>query len=205
MTSANLAVAFGQLGKRVLLVDADLHKPRAHEIFRVSNRAGLVSVLAENVDPSSVIVKTSIPDVYILPAGPISPNPSGLLSSPAMTEFLARAAVTFDFVIIDTPPVLPVADAIVIGHQTDGVVLCVRGGKTAREQVRRMRDKLQRSGVRILGVLINNLEVQPGGKYAGQYSYGAYGYGEEPAGKPLAGAAPPERVDRRPFSLSARD
>ncbi|MGH9444110.1 MAG: GumC family protein [Thermoanaerobaculia bacterium] len=189
VTTANLAVVFGQLGKRVLVVDADMHKPRAHEILRVSNRAGLVSVLAENVDPSSVIVKTSIPDVYVLPAGPISPNPSGLLSSPAMTEFLARAAVTFDFVIIDTPPVLPVADAIVIGHQTDGVVLCVRGGKTAREQVRRMRDKLQRSGVRILGVLINNLEVQPGGKYGGQYSYGAYGYGEEPVKKSLAGAS----------------
>ena len=98
-----------------------------------------------------------------------------------MSDFLARAALTFDFLMIDTPPVLPVADAILIGHQTDGVLLCVRGGKTSRDQVRRMRDKLQRSGVRILGVLINNLETQLAGKYPGHYGYeyAAYGYTEE--------------------------
>jgi capsular exopolysaccharide synthesis family protein len=176
VTATNLAVVLGQLGKKVLVIDADLHKPRLHEILRVSNRAGLVSVLAEGLDPEQAIVKTVLPGVFALPAGPISPNPSGLLSSPAMTEFLARAAVTFDFVVIDTPPVLAVADAIVIGHQTDGVVLCVRGGKTAREHVRRVRDELMSARVKILGVLINNLEAAVAGKYASQYGYG-YGYG----------------------------
>ena len=190
VTTINIAIVLGQLGKRVLVVDADLHKPRVHEIVRCSNRVGLVSVLAENLDPSQAVLKTTLPGVFVLPAGPISPNPSGLLSSPAMSEFLVRAAVTFDFVIIDTPPVLPVADAILIGHQTDGVLLCVRGGKTSRDQVRRMRDKLQRSGVRILGVLINNLERPVAGKYGGQYGYeyAGYGYTEE-VPKNVAGGA----------------
>lgn len=183
-TCANLAVVLGQLGKKVLLVDADLHKPRLHEIFKISNRVGLVSILAENLDPAQAIFKTSIPEVFITPAGPISPNPSGLLASDAMSRFLARAAATFDYVLIDTPPVLPVADAILIGHQTDGVLICVKGGKTSREQVRRMRDKLLRSDVRILGVLINNLEqtTRPYGSAYGYYG-GGYGEREEPAAK----------------------
>ncbi len=194
-TAVNLAVVLGQLGKKVLLVDADLHKPRLHEILRISNRIGLVSILAENLDPSKVVIKTELPGVFAVPSGPTSPNPSGLLASEAMTEFLSRAAATFDFVLIDTPPVLPVADAILIGHQTDGVLLCARGGKTAREQVRRVRDKLARSEARILGVLINNLEVPAGTNYGGQYGY--YGtYGAEPpkGGAPAADSPAGQRA-----------
>ena len=173
-TAANLAIVLGQLGKRVLLVDADLHKPRQHEIFRVSNRVGLVSILAEGMESARVIVKTGIPEVFLVPAGPACPNPSGLLSSDAMSKFLELAAMNFDFVIVDAPPVAPVADALLIGNQIDGAVICVQGGKTPREQVVRVRDRLLWANVRILGVLVSNLpalDVAYGAGYAYDDNY----------------------------------
>jgi capsular exopolysaccharide synthesis family protein len=169
-TAVNLAIVLGQLGKQVLLVDADLHRPRIHEILRVPNRTGLVSILAGNVDPARAIVKTEIPELSVIPSGPASPNPSGLLSSEAMSRFLSLAQMNFDYVILDAPPVIPVADALVLGNQTDGVVLCVKGGETPRDQVARVRDKLLRSNVRILGVVINGLTEEKGG-YADPYGY----------------------------------
>jgi succinoglycan biosynthesis transport protein ExoP len=160
-TAANLAVVLGQVGKRVLLVDADLHKPRIHQVFHVSNRVGLVSILAQNLEALTAIQKTNIPNVWVVPAGPSSPNPSGLLSSMAMADFLETAKKNFDYVIIDTPPLGPVADAVVVGHSTDGVVIATQAGRTPRELVRRVRDKLALSNVRVLGVLINNLQEDP--------------------------------------------
>jgi succinoglycan biosynthesis transport protein ExoP len=177
-TALNLAVVLAQLGKRVLLVAADLHKARMHEILRISNRIGLVSILAENVLPSEAIVKvTNIPGLFVISSGPSAPNPSALLASEAMTKFMEFATSNFDHVIIDTPPVGPVADALIIGNQCDGVVVVVKGGGTPRDQVARTRDKLQRSSVRILGVLINNLEEDASiyGKY---YSYYGKAYGD---------------------------
>jgi succinoglycan biosynthesis transport protein ExoP len=169
-TALNLAVVLGQLGKRVLLIDADLHKPRLHELLRTSNRAGLVSILAENAAPGDLILKTDLPGVLALPSGPSSPNPSGLLASDAMGQLLEYATRNFDYVVIDTPPISVVADAILIGNQADGAVLCVSGGETPREQVSRMRDKLVRANVRILGVLINRLDEDPTG-YGKYYHY----------------------------------
>ena len=122
-------------------MDADLHRPRLHEIFRVSNRIGLVSILAGNSIRRARSSRRTFPDVSVIPAGPASPNPSGLLSSEAMSRFLALAQMNFDYVVLDAPPVLPVADALVLGNQTDGVVLCVKGGETPREQVARVRDR----------------------------------------------------------------
>ena len=180
-TATNLAVVLSQLGRRVLLVDADLHKSRLHEVFQIPNRLGLVSVLAEGIEPSRAIVKTAVPGVFLVPSGPEAPNPSGLLASDAMRKFLELAAVNFDHVIVDSPPVLPVSDTLVFAQQTDGVVLCVRGGSTAREHVRRARDRILRSGVPIVGVLINALEPEHTVYY--RYEYG-YGYPRE--GRPEA-------------------
>ena len=180
VTALNLAVVLGQLGKRVLIVDGDLHKSHMHEIFHVSNRVGLVSILAENVEATATLQRTAIPNVFLIPSGPSSPNPSGLLSSEAMRKFLEFAAANFDYVIIDTPPVSLVADALLLGHEVDGIVLTVSGGRTAREHVERAREKLLRTGVRILGVLINNLEEDAPG-YGRYYAYYAKNYGHERA------------------------
>lgn len=177
-TAVNLAVVLAQLGKRVLLVDADLHKPRLHEILRVSNRSGLVSILAEDLEPARAIVRTDLPDVYVVPSGPSSPNPSGLLASDAMSRFLELAKMNFDYVVLDAPPVLAVADALLLGHHADGVVICVKGGGTPREHVARVRDKLVQSQIRILGVLINNL-AEDATEYGRRYVYDAGYYGED--------------------------
>ena len=176
-TATNLAVVLAQVGKRVLLVDADLHRPRLHEVFHVSNRSGLVSILAEGLAADRAVVRTPVPDVFLLPAGPASPNPSGLLSSEAMRRFLEFARADYDLVVLDAPPVGAVADAFILGHETDGVVLCVHGGKTRREHVAKVRDMLLRANVRILGVLINNL-AEEGTGYGSLDNNDLY-YGEQ--------------------------
>jgi capsular exopolysaccharide synthesis family protein len=169
-TATNLATVLAQLGKPVLLIDADLHRPRLHDVFRVSNRAGLVSILAEKLDPMSAITKTSVPGLSLLPSGPSTPNPSGLLASEAMRTLLEYAGMNFEYVVVDAPPMFPVADALLLGPQTDGVVLCVQWGRTPREHVSRAREALERGRVTVLGVVLNGVaETMPG--------YGA-GYGE---------------------------
>jgi capsular exopolysaccharide synthesis family protein len=162
-TAANLAVVMSQLDWRVLVIDADLHKPRLHEMFRTSNRQGLVTVLAENLDRSRAIVKTAVPNVFLLPAGPASPNPSGLLSSAAMSRLLDEVKAEYDFVVIDTPPLFPIADALILGHQTDGVVLCVRAAETLRPRAVRAREALVQNQSRILGVVLNAVPATAGG------------------------------------------
>lgn len=190
-TAANLAVVLGQLEKRILIIDADLHKPRQHEIFGVSNRVGLVSVLVSGVEPSRAIQETRVPGVSLIAAGPASPNPSGLLSSEGMRVFLKLALENFEYVVIDSPPVQAVADALLIGALVDGAVLCVHGGRTPREHIARVRDKLGRSGVNVLGVLINNLDERAAQGYGDPYRYGGPGYADY-AEKPAAdvGEAP---------------
>jgi capsular exopolysaccharide synthesis family protein len=160
-----------QLDWRVLVIDADLHKPRLHEMFRTTNRQGLVTVLAENLERSRAIVKTSVPNVFLLPAGPACPNPSGLLSSAAMSRLLDDVKAEFDFVVIDTPPLFPIADALILGHQTDGVVLCVRAGETLRPRAVRAREALLQNQSRILGVVLNAVPAGAGGYDEG---YGLY-------------------------------
>ena len=187
-TAANLAVVLAQLGKRVLLVDSDLHRPRLHEIFRVSNRAGLVSILAENLNPERAVIATEIPDLFLVPSGPSTPNPSGLLSSQAMANFLDLMRLNYDYIILDAPPVLPVADSLVVGHQTDGVVLCVQAGETPRDDVASACEKLRRSGVRILGALLNNL-VEEADRYGKQYDYDDKYYAGEPVRAQEKGSA----------------
>jgi capsular exopolysaccharide synthesis family protein len=172
-TSTNLAVVMAQLGRRVLLIDGDLRKPRIHEVFGISNRAGLVNILAAGEDPNRVTVAAGVANLHIVPSGPIPPNPSELLASDRMRELLRRARSQFDLVVIDTPPVLAVTDATVIGSQTDGVVLCLRAGKVLRQDALTCRDRLLMNDVKILGTVLNRHREKTGSgrKY---YYYEAY-------------------------------
>ena len=182
-TVANLGVVLAQLGRRVLIIDTDLRKPRQHEVFQVSNREGLVSFLTGSAAAERIVVRTNIANLHLATSGPIPPNPSELLASERMHSFLVMVRERFDFVILDTPPALAVTDATLIGSAADGVVLCFRAGKVQRDDARACRDRLLRAEVRILGAVLNRFrEVR--GRYGKHYRhYAAYGEGsgEAPA------------------------
>lgn len=188
VTTANLAVVMAQLGKKVLLVDADLRRPRLHKIFQLSNRVGLVSYLTGTADPSKVFFETQVPKLFLCPSGPTPPNPSELLASERMRSFLAGGRNHFDIVLIDSPPVLVVTDATVAGAAADGVVLCLRAGRVLRPEARTVRDRLRIADVKLLGVVLN-FHRAPKGRYGSAYSHYYYqAYGER-SDAPASGSA----------------
>jgi succinoglycan biosynthesis transport protein ExoP len=180
-TASNLAVVMAQLGRRVLIIDADLRKPRLHEVFQVSNRAGLVTYLTGGADFEAIVARTAVPQLFVTTSGPIPPNPSELLASDRMSELVKAARGRFDFVVIDTPPLLPVTDATLVGNLVDGVTICLRAGKVTREEARSCLDRLNRAGIKILGVVLNRHMLNQGG-YAGRryQTYETYGSDAEP-------------------------
>ena len=185
-TASNLAVVLAQLGRQVLIVDCDLRKPRVHQVFHVSNRVGLVNQLTAAVDPESLFLPTEVPNLWVTPSGPIPPNPSELLASDRMREWLKAVRAHFDYVVIDTPPCLAVTDATIVGMLVDGVVLTLRSGKVTREEARLCRDRLRQADVKILGAVLNrhrSLQAGLGKRYRYYESYAA----EESA--PKAGSA----------------
>lgn len=185
-TAANLAIVLAQLGRQVLIVDCDLRKPRLHQVFRISNRLGLVNQLTSGAEPAETILPTEVPNLWITPSGPIPPNPSELLASDRMRDWLRVMRSRFDFVVLDTPPALAVTDATIVGLLVDGVVLTLRSGKVTREEARLCRDRLRQAGIKILGAVLNryrSLQTGAGKRYKYYESYGA----EE--SQPKAGSA----------------
>lgn len=183
-TSANLAVVLSQLDRPVLLVDCDLRKPRLHQVFKVSNRFGLVSFLTgQAAAPEAVIVPTGVKNLWLTPSGPIPPNPSELLTSERMREWLKVVRQRFEFVVLDTPPALAVTDATIVGLLADGVVLTMRCGKVTREEARLCRDRLRQAGIKILGSVLNRYRSQrPGVRGYRYYESYAAEQGESRAG-----------------------
>ncbi|MEW6337373.1 MAG: polysaccharide biosynthesis tyrosine autokinase [Acidobacteriota bacterium] len=174
-TASNLAVVLSQLGRDVLLVDADLRKPRVHEIFGLPNRIGLVNFLTGSIEPSQAFQRTAVPNLYITPAGPAAPNPAELLASERMQEFLDLARQRFEYIVFDTPPALPVTDATVLGSRADGVVLTIGSGLVLREDARACADRMRLSDIRVLGTVVNRFRLGRAGRYSTQYrSYEAY-------------------------------
>jgi succinoglycan biosynthesis transport protein ExoP len=188
-TAINLAVVLAQLGRRVLLVDGDLRKPRLHEIFGQGSRIGLVHFLTHAAELADLPGATAVPNLWLVPAGPIAPNPSELLASDRMGEFVDWARRSFDMVVFDTAPTLAVTDAILVGRRVDGTVLCLRAAYVQRRDARACRDRLKQAGVRLLGMVLNR--ARP---FDGRYkaSYGGYG-GESAYGV----ADAPEQVAAR--------
>ncbi|CAH1206826.1 Tyrosine-protein kinase YwqD [Paenibacillus plantiphilus] len=154
-TINNLAVAYAQTEKSVLLVDADLRKPTAHGTFQISNRCGLTHVLTGKATTNEALKKTHIPNLHIMPSGSIPPNPSELLGSRKMDQLLEELRSKYDHVLIDTPPVLAVSDAQIMASRCDGVLLVVNARSVKRQQVVKARDALQFVQARIVGVALN--------------------------------------------------
>ncbi len=175
--AANLAVSIAQSGKRTLLIDADFRKPRVHKIFNVPAQVGMASVMAGQCDLGSAAQQTAIPNLSVMPCGPRPVNPAELLTSPKFKDLLEELRHQYDFVIVDTPPILVVTDPAVVAPRVDGVVLCIRVTKNGRPYAERAREVLQSLGANVLGVVVNGFGATVGGNKYG-YEHYNYGYGE---------------------------
>ena len=173
-TATNLAVVMAQLGKRVLLVDADLRRPRLHKIFSTSNRGGLVSCLTGGVDVREATDATDVDCLDVLTSGPIPPNPSELLASGRMAELIGEMRHHWDFVIIDSPPVLAVSDPIHIGAVVDGMIFCVAAHTTQKDHCLAARDRLDLADVKVLGLVLNRYDAAQKGYRERYYHYFHY-------------------------------
>ena len=174
VTTSNLAVVIAQLDRRVLVIDADLRRPRMHQIFGVSNRRGLVSYLTGGTEFDDLVIDTMVPNLSVCPSGPIPPNPSELLASERMRQFLEEARKRFDLILLDTPPALPVADAIMLGHATDGLIVCARAGMLQRSTARLCAERLWQGQVKLLGSVLNCYRAHPRRYYKPYQYYGVY-------------------------------
>ncbi|HKS25700.1 MAG TPA: polysaccharide biosynthesis tyrosine autokinase [Thermoanaerobaculia bacterium] len=177
-TSINLATVLAQMGKPVLLIDADLRRPRLQKVFKGKMNLGLVNYLAANIPLEDVIQETTVPNLSVVLSGPNPPNPSELLASDRMKTLIHEVRTKFAYVIFDSPPVLAVTDAVVLAASADGVVLCVHGGQTPRELVMRSAERLRQSNIPVLGAILNNLDLQQYG-YTFKKSYYDYYDSEE--------------------------
>jgi capsular exopolysaccharide synthesis family protein len=174
-TIVNLAMSFTKMEKRVLIIDGDLRKPRIHKIFKTKNTAGLSSLLVGRSVMNDVVQKTAVPNLFFMPSGPIPPTPTELLNSRAMGNMLENARKYFDFIFIDSPPLVGIVDPVIISHHADGVLLVVWGGKTHKRMIENARDELKKyTAVRLLGVILNKVDMKKNGY--GYYSYSHYKY-----------------------------
>lgn len=180
-TAANLAVLLVQAGKRVVLVDADLRKPRVHEMFVVDAGKGLTTALLGSA-PEVVMQKVEVGDdrLHLLASGSVPSNPSELLGSNRMRSLLGALRDEFDIVIVDAPPVLPVTDAVVLSGLTDMVILVTKAHQTTDRQVREAVGLLARAGATLGGTVLNKVDMRKsryGYGYGQRYGYRRYGYG----------------------------
>jgi capsular exopolysaccharide synthesis family protein len=156
-TAANLAAAYAQADKEVILVDADLRKPMLHYLFNVSNRGGLSSILANQYGVRELIRDTHIHNLSVITSGPIPPNPSEMLASNRMGQLLQELSEIYDVVIIDSAPALAITDAQVVAAKCDGVLLVVDSGKVKKDLARKVMANMEHVKARVLGVVLNNV------------------------------------------------
>ena len=176
VTTMNLAVAFSQLGKKVLVIDCDLRRPRLHKIFRLKNTAGISSFLVGRIKIEEAILRyPGAPNICIIPAGPIPPNPVELIISKGMKEMLAGLRNHYDFIFIDAPPLMGISDALLLGEHADGVLLVTWGGHTPRKAIEKAKDEISKYNLKILGLILNNVNLR---RYAYAYTSYQYKYGE---------------------------
>lgn len=161
----NTAITFAQAGSRVLVVDADLRKPKIHKIFNIQNRKGLTNVLALHEDYNDCIVESPTKNLDILTSGAIPPNPSELLSSKAMKELLEKLLEEYEYIFLDSPPICAVTDATILSTIVDGTVLVAASGKVDRDLLRYAKELLEKVGANIVGVVLNRVPRSDKGKY----------------------------------------
>lgn len=174
-TCANLAITFAQSGARVLIIDADMRKPKMHRLFGCGLGSGLSEVLCGVVDDSS-IQKTKYDNLYVMTAGKIPPNPADLLMSSSMDKMLETVSSSFDFVFIDVPPVGLVTDAAILAGKVGGAIMIVRKDSTRSEDVRAAKEALVQAGTDVIGYVMTGTNPlhRYGNKYGSKYGYHYY-------------------------------
>ncbi len=176
---ANTAISLAQTGARVIILDGDMRRPRCHKILNTKNDTGLSTYLSRDIPLDDVIVEeTEIPNLHIIPAGPVPPNPSELLSAVKLRILLAQLQDRYDHIVIDSPPVIHVTDALIISPLVDGVVIAIKSGHTPREAVVRTKQALYDVNAKIFGVVLNHVDLAREGYYY-NYKYSYYHQTEE--------------------------
>ncbi len=180
--SSFLAIAFAEAGKRTLIIDGDMRKPRQHRIWGLSNDAGLSTLLSGQAGIESCLRRGVIPNIDLITSGPLPPSPSELFQSELMSQLLAALGKAYSQIIIDSPPILPVADPIILGNLADGMVLVVAAAKLPIHALQQSVDKLTKSDINLLGVVLNQTIKLRSDYYYGGYKhkyYYRYDYYEE--------------------------
>ena len=169
--ASNLAVVMAQAGNRVVLIDADLRKPVQHQIFDVDNRQGLTSVLLQKVEAETAMHNGLVENLHVITSGPIPPNPAEILGSERTRHLLQQLLDEYDYVFIDSPPILAVTDAAILSTIVDGVVLVVNYAVTRNEMAREAVEQFKKANARVLGVVLNQVQME-----SSDYKYYYYYY-----------------------------
>lgn len=169
---SNLAISMAKSGKSVVIVDCDLKKPAIHKIFLLSNSQGLTNVLIKDKTIEEVIVNTPVPDLYVIPSGPMHLNSSELLSSKNIKDVLDELTEKFDTVLIDTPPVLYMSDAKIMAALSEGTIVVTSYGKTDKYLLLNAKENIEKAGGKILGVVINKIPTKYNSDYGSYYKDG---------------------------------
>ncbi len=177
LSITNLAVTMAQSGNRVILLDCDMRKPRVHNLFGIPRDRGMSNILVGESNVKEAIMESGVPNLDVIPCGPIPPNPSEILGSKRMAKLLEVLRPTYQHILIDSPPITAVTDAVVLSKYADGVIVVVRAAETPREIVQNGIGQLKTVGAHILGVILNGVSMGKEGYYYYQYYY--YYYGED--------------------------
>jgi succinoglycan biosynthesis transport protein ExoP len=189
LTAANLSVVLAQAGQRVILLDADLHRPRVHDLFGLSNNFGVSNALIQAyANLEDLLQESGVPGLRILTSGPLPPNASSLADSTRMRALLGELLAYADVMVIDTPPVGALADALILATQVDGVLLVVDSGRTRRDLAKRAVESLRQVNAPLLGVLLNRVKTPAMSYY--------YGYAASDVGSAPPRASRPGRLER---------
>jgi capsular exopolysaccharide synthesis family protein len=173
-TAINTAISLAQTGAKVLIIDADMRRPRLHSVFNIGNGAGLSTILSSESTENEmldIIQYEETAKLYLLPSGPVPPNPAELIGSEQMAHFLKTMQNNFTHVVVDSPPIASFTDGVLIASMVDGVILVVNAGKSSRQVVRRSRQLLQDIGAKIFGVVLNQVNLNSKDNY---YYYQSY-------------------------------
>jgi capsular exopolysaccharide synthesis family protein len=177
-TCANLATALGQLGKRVLLIDADLRKPTGHQRFRLDNSVGLSSYLTYQAELEEVVQATNLKNVQMMTAGPIPPNPVELLASERLDTLLGLAPELFDVIILDSPPTIGLSDAFILSNRVNATILVAAYGQARRRILADTLKRLRRANANLIGIIFTKVKGRAGHGYG--YGYGYYAHERKP-------------------------